>query len=136
MRAADAIEKITLRNPALLQPYKRQLLELAGRTDEKEVRWHMAQLLPRLELSEAQRAVALDILFHYLRDSSSIVKTSAMQAIVDFARCDEALAAKILPMIRELIAIGTPATRARGRKILRHLNPQRAKAYDASGRIR
>ena len=136
MRAADAIEKITLRNPGLLQPYKRQLLEFAGREKEKEVRWHMAQLLPRLELSKAQRAVALDILFDYLRDSSSIVKTFAMQAIADLARRDEALAAKILPMIRELTEIGTPAMRARGRKILRHLNPQRAKAYDASGRNR
>jgi hypothetical protein len=136
MRAADSIEKITRRKPALLQPYRRRLLDLAGRTEEKEVRWHMAQLLPRLELSMAQRSAALDILFDYLRDSSSIVKTFAMQGIVDMARENPSLTAKILPMIRELTEIGTPAMRARGRKILQHLNRQRAKAYDASGRNR
>jgi hypothetical protein len=126
MRAADAIEKITLRNPALLRPYKLQLLELVGRTDEQELRWHVAQLLPRLELSEAQRAVALDILFDYLRDSSSIVKTFAMQAIADLVRGNDMLAVKILPMIRELTEIGTPAMRARGRKILREWTPRAA----------
>jgi hypothetical protein len=126
MRAADAIEKITLRNPALLERYKKQLLELAGRTDEQEVRWHMAQLLPRLGLSEAQRTVALDILFDYLRDSSSIVKTFAMQAIDDLAGKDNTLAAKLLPMIRELTEIDTPAMRARGRKILRQWTPRTA----------
>jgi len=126
MRAADAIEKITLKNPALLQPYKKQLLELAGRTDEQEVRWHMAQLLPRLELSEAQRDVALDILFDYLHDSSSIVKTFAMQGIADLARGNKMLAVKILSMIRELTEMGTPAMRARGRKILRQWTPRTA----------
>ncbi|HYL46532.1 MAG TPA: hypothetical protein VEU52_05870 [Candidatus Limnocylindrales bacterium] len=136
LRAADAIEKITVKNPTLLQPYKRQLLEVAGRTDEKEVRWHMAQILPRLEFSARHRAAAMDILFEYLRDTSSIVKTFAMQAIADLAAEDKVLAAKVLPMIQELNEIGTPAMRARGRKILRHLNPLRAKAYDASGRTR
>lgn len=126
MRAADAIEKITLKNPALLQPYKRQLLEIACQTNEsdKEFRWHMAQLLPRLELSAAQRAVVLDILFDYLRDPSSIVRTFAMQAITDLAANDKALAAKVLPMIQELTEIGTPAMRARGRKILKQWTPR------------
>jgi HEAT repeat protein len=126
MRAADAIEKITLQRPVLLQPYKRQLLELAGQLSEKEVRWHMAQILPRLELSVRHRAAALDILFEYLRDTSSIVKTFAMQAIADFAAEEKALAVKVLPMILQLTETGTPAMRARGRRILRRWTPQAA----------
>lgn len=119
MRAADAIEKITRKNSALLHPYKKRLLELAGRADGKEVRWHLAQLLPRLDLSTGKRNVARDILFDYLRDSSSIVKTFAMQAIAELTQKDKALAAGVLPMIRQLTEIGTPAMRARGRKIVR-----------------
>jgi HEAT repeat protein len=126
MRAADAIEKITFRRPVLLQPYKRQLLELAGQMSEKEIRWHMAQILPRLELSARHRAAALDILFEYLRDTSSIVKTCAMQAIADLAAEDKVLTTKVLPMIRELTEVGTPAMRARGRRILRQWTPQAA----------
>jgi hypothetical protein len=55
MRAADAIEKITVDRPELLLPYKRDLLELAASSGEKEFRWHMALLLPRLKLRVSGR---------------------------------------------------------------------------------
>lgn len=128
MRAADAIEKITLQRPELLRPYKKKVLEIAGRTDQQEIRWHMALLIPRLPLSPGDRAVSVDILFDYLRDKSSIVKTFAMQALADLSAQDETLKRKILPLLEELTEIGTPAMRARGRKLLQHLNRRRAKA--------
>lgn len=128
MRAADAIEKITAQRPELLRPFKKRLLAIAGGTDQQEVRWHAALMIPRLELTAKERAVAVDILFDYLRDRSSIVKTWAMQGLSELAGKDSSLRAIILPLIEELTEIGTPAMRARGRKILQHLNRQRAKA--------
>jgi HEAT repeat protein len=128
MRAADAIEKITAQRPELLRSFKRKVLEVAGSTDQQEVRWHAALMIPRLELTSRERAVAADILFDYLRDRSSIVKTFAMQALADLAGEDSSLQVKIIPLLEELTEIGTPAMRARGRKILRRLNRQRAKA--------
>jgi hypothetical protein len=128
LRAADAVEKITVRRPELLRRFKRRLLAVAGSADQQEVRWHAALMIPRLELTAKERAVAVDILFDYLRDRSSIVKTFAMQGLSDLASNDSALRAKILPLLEELTEIGTPAMRARGRKILQHLNRQRAKA--------
>jgi hypothetical protein len=119
MRAADAIEKITAQRPELLQPFKRKLLAIAGSSDQQEIRWHAALMLPRLALSRKERVVALDILFDYLRDKSSIVKTFAMQAIWDLASADPKLKAQIIPLIEELTLIGTAAMRARGRKLLR-----------------
>jgi hypothetical protein len=118
MRSADAIEKITTRRPELLQPHKRKLLAVAGSTDQQEIRWHAALIIPRLKLTPKERAVALDILFDYLGDKSSIVKTWAMQAIWDLAASDAKLKAQIIPLIEELTQVGTPAMRARGRKIL------------------
>jgi hypothetical protein len=118
MRAADAIDKITARRPELLRPYKRRLLAIAGSSEQQEIRWHAALIIPRLELTKKERAVALDILFDYLRDKSSIVKTFAMQAIWDLASADEKLKAQIIPLIEELTQVGTAAMRARGRKIL------------------
>jgi HEAT repeat protein len=126
MRAADAVEKITVRRPELLQPFKKKLLAVAGSTDQQEVRWHAALMIPRLKLTARERAVAVDIFFDYLRDRSSIVKTWAMQALFDLACNDSSLLAKILPLVEELTEIGTPAMRARGRKILQHLNRRRA----------
>jgi len=118
MRSADVIEKVTARRPELLHPYKRKLLAIAASTDQQEVRWHAALIMPRLKLTAKERHVALDILFDYLRDKSSIVKTWAMQAVWDLASADASLKAQIIPLIQELTEVGTPAMRARGRKIL------------------
>jgi len=118
MRAADALEKITVQRPELLRPHKRTLLEISGRTRQQEVRWHMALLLPRMDLRAKERTTAVDILFDYLSDKSSIVKTCAMQGLAGLAAQDAALKAKILPLLKELTEIGTPAMRARGRRLL------------------
>jgi HEAT repeat protein len=121
MRAADAIEKITRARPELLRPRKRKLLALAARAKDKEFRWHMALMLPRLHLSATERTAAVDILYEYLRDSSRIVRTWAIEGLVDFAREDQKLMPRVLPLVREFTENGTPAMRARGRKILKQL---------------
>jgi hypothetical protein len=118
MRAADALEKITAQRPALLRPHKKTILEISGRTRQQEVRWHMAALFPRMSLRAKERAVAVDILFDYLRDKSSIVKAFAMTGLAGLAAEDAALRARILPLLKRLTNIGTPAMRARGRKLL------------------
>jgi hypothetical protein len=130
MRAADAVEKITAQRPDLLRPFKRKLLAIAGSSSQQEVRWHAALILPRVALTSKERAVALDILFDYLRDKSSIVKTFAMQAIWDLAATDPKLKAQIIPLIEELTLVGTAAMRARGRKLLRQRNiaPQHSRS--------
>ena len=121
MRAADAIEKITRARPGLLIPYKKKLLEIAASAEEKELRWHMAFLLPRLRLAASERAAAVDILYEYLKDSSSIVKTWAMQGLGELGRNDRGLMARVRPLVEELSETGTPAMRARGRKLLKEL---------------
>ena len=55
MRTADAVEKVTRVRPELLAPHKKSLIRLAGDTDQQEVRWHMAQILPRLALKPDER---------------------------------------------------------------------------------
>jgi len=118
MRGADAVEKVSLRHPEYLQPHKDFLIGLAATSQEKEVRWHMAQILPRLSLRTAERRRAVELLLSYCNDGSSIVKTFAMQALADFARQSPALRPAILLHLRELTATGTPAMKARGRKLL------------------
>jgi hypothetical protein len=128
MRAADVAEKVTARRPDLLQPHKKNLFTIAGGSDQQEVRWHAALMIPRLKLTSKERAVAVNILFDYLRDRSSIVKTFAMQGLATLASTDPQLRGKVLPLLRELAEVGTPAMRARGRKLLQHLNRQGTKA--------
>ncbi|MEK7323777.1 MAG: hypothetical protein AAB217_00810, partial [Chloroflexota bacterium] len=40
MRAADAVEKITLEHPEYLRPYKKKLIKQVAQIEQQEVRWH------------------------------------------------------------------------------------------------
>jgi HEAT repeat protein len=121
MRAADAVEKVTREHPEFLQPWKRQLLGTVSTQEDKELRWHVAQMLPRLRLTPSEQKVVLRILKIYLEDESSIVKTCSMQALADLAAQDERLLAEVTPLIERLTRTGTPAMMSRGRKLLKRL---------------
>jgi hypothetical protein len=121
MRAADAAEKVTLRRPDLLKPFKAKLLRLLDEATQQELRWHLAQMVPRLALSTKDRVRATTALKCHLEDKSSIVKTSAMQALADLAGADDELIPKIKQLLTTLTESGTPAMKARGRKLLRQL---------------
>jgi hypothetical protein len=118
MRAADAIEKATRSHPELLQPYKRQILKKVAAIDQKEVRWHVALMLSRLRLTSKEREWAASILFDYLEDKSSIVRTFAMQGLADLAFLDPQLRGRVVPLLEFLATSGSPAMRSRGRKLL------------------
>ncbi len=118
MRAADAMEKATRSYPQLLQPFKRKLLALLAEATQQELRWHLAAMAPRMTLSAAERKRALAALTSYLKDRSSIVKTSALQAMVELTISDRKLFPPIVNLLRKSAQTGTPAMRARARKLL------------------
>lgn len=121
MRCADAAEKISIKHPEYLVPYKQLLIEGLSRIDQKEVRWHIAAMLPRLPLNEDERQRVTGILRNYTNDSSSIVNTFAMQALADIAEQDKNLRPGVLKQIEALCETGTPAMRARGKRLLQKL---------------
>ena len=122
MRAADAVEKLSADMPELLRPFKEPLLTDIAAVQQQEVRWHVAQMLPRLDLSLAERRQALAIQRGYLDGRSKIVKTFAMQAMADLALQEPALRPEVVPLLRELTQTGSPAMRSRGQKLLRKLD--------------
>jgi hypothetical protein len=121
MRSADVIEKVTARRPEYLRPYKSLLLQEIATSQQQEVRWHVAQMIPRLDLSAQERDQAVALLLSYLEDRSRIVKTFSMQALADLAREDAGLRSRVLPILQELATTGSPAMRSRGRKLLGEL---------------
>jgi hypothetical protein len=118
MRAADAAEKVTRENHEFLRPYKEELLGLMSETPEQELRWHLAVMVPRLELSLKEKQRAISWLHAYLEDRSSIVKTFALQGLADLAREDSSLVPGVTETLREATRSGTPAMKARSRKLL------------------
>ncbi len=87
MRAADAIEKITKFHPELLDGYKEKLFDLCKTASHKELKWHLAQLLPRLTLPKDDRERAFGILAGWLSDktNSKIVRVNALQGLYDLS---------------------------------------------------
>jgi hypothetical protein len=121
MRSADVIEKFTLRHPEYLQPYKDKLLyEIAG-IDQKEVRWHLCQIIPRLKLSENEINYAFILCKKYLHDKSSLVKTFAMQALFDLAQLNKNILPEVKIIINSCLKNGTPAMKSRARKLIHQL---------------
>ena len=121
MRCADAMEKITAEHPEYLQPFKAKLIHQVAKSEQQEVRWHVAQMIPRLDLSVEEREVVVAILLDYLNDRSKIVRTFSMQALADLADEDAHLRDQLIPLLEELAETGSPAMRSRGQKLLRKL---------------
>ena len=118
-RAADAAEKVSAVQPELLKPYKTELLGLLAEAQQIELRWHLAQMIPRLQLTKEEILRAAQTLQLYLEDRSSIVRTFALQAFADLSRSD----AELRPLVKEIseqsIVRGTAAMKARARNLLK-----------------
>lgn len=123
MRAADAAEKITAERPELLRPFKVALIEQVAQLSQREIRWHVAQMLPRLDLDPGERDQVVKILLGYLEGESAIVKVHAMQGLADLAGDDASLRDQLIPILEDLVRSGSAAVKKRGRKLLAELEP-------------
>ena len=119
MRSADVLEKVTLIHPEYLLPYRELLLGTLAGIEQPEVRWHVAPMLVRIPLSEREQMAVVEILMSYMHAPSSIVKTFAMQALLDLGVQYEPLRELVLDAIREQLLDATPAMKSRGRKLLK-----------------
>jgi hypothetical protein len=132
-RAADVLERLTRGpesrlaphlgdrriGPRALDRWKDSLIGLLGEAEPRKLRWNLAFVIPRLELTVAEARRAAATLNTFLDDSSSIVKTAAMHGLADLARHDPAMLPGVVDLLRVLSRSGTPAMRARGRILLK-----------------
>ncbi len=108
-----------MEKPDWLRRYCGRLLHDVAPIEQKEVRWHVAQMLGRVLLTPRQRERALELLEEYLCSSDSqIVKVSALQALADLAKLDRSLRPKVLRLIKAAMRSGSPSLKARARKLL------------------
>lgn len=127
MRAADALERVARVVPRELDSYADRLLTEIAAIDQAEVRWHVAQILPRLTLDEAQRWRAAALMVAWFEHGESrIVRTSALQAMVDLAEYDAPLRELAAEMMRAALRSGVPSLAARARRILNPLQVDEA----------
>lgn len=125
MRAADALEKATRGHPEWLARFKHRLLDEIAAVPQPEVRWHVAQMLPRVPLDTREEARAVRIVLRYLDDESRIVKTCSMQALAEFASRNRRLQPRVVRILEMATRTGSPAMRSRGRRLLTELRRER-----------
>jgi hypothetical protein len=101
------------------------LIEARPETHPKKLRWNLALVLGRLPLTVADCRRAAPVLYSWLDDPSSIVKTAALQALADMTRFDPASLPAVLDLLRIHSRSGTAAMRARSRNLLKRLDRQK-----------
>ena len=121
MRAADVLEKVSRQRLGELQPYTSALLGLFEETEQQELRWHLALILPRLRLDGNERHRTSRTLQQCLTAKSSIVRTFALQGLSDLAAQEPAFMPLALDALRTAERNGTPAMKARSRKLMKLL---------------
>jgi hypothetical protein len=125
-RAAHALELASRDGQpgpiAQLNSVKTSLLGLLPEAQENKLRWHLALIVPRLSLGPTECARAAQSLPAWLEDpSSSIVKTMALQGLVDLTRQNHDSLPAVLDLLRIYGRGGTAAMRARSRLLLEQL---------------
>jgi hypothetical protein len=117
-RAARTLKKISEIDAGALYAWRKALLTEALHATDVRVQWNLSIVLGRLPLKGQDKSVAVDLMFERLRDKSGLNRTLAMQALMDLSEKDSPLRARVTPIVREALEGGTPAMRARARKLL------------------
>jgi len=119
MRAADAIEKITLTHKEFLQPHKRQLLSLLKGAMNKELKWHLAQLIPRVKLNKGELNDVCRILTDWVHSptESKIVRVNSLQGLFELSVQFPAVKADFDRTLSALEHEPIPSIQARVRKL-------------------
>jgi hypothetical protein len=125
MRASDALEKVCRAHPDLLQPFVPRLLGEMSRIEQASVQWHLAQILTKVQLDEAEQAVAITVLEHNLDTSSDwIVTNLTLQALATFARTSPAVQTLLIDRLHHYKNSPYKSVSSRSRKLLAEFGNQ------------
>jgi len=122
IRSADACEKVSLKHPEYLQPFKDRLINEVSKIEQQEVHWHVAQMFSYLKISKMERDRIIKILLSYIDNSKSrIVKVCSMQTLADLAEKDATIRSEIVRKLKKIVKTGSPAMVSRGKKLIDRL---------------
>lgn len=88
MHTADAIEKITIDHPQYLFKHKKELKKLFVIAKNKELKWHLALMMPRIVLRNKEWLGVWTSLKHWACDitNSRLVRVAAVQGLFEMAK--------------------------------------------------
>lgn len=119
MRAADAVQKVTLQHPEFLLPHKDQLFSLLKGGLKKELKWHLALLITRVPLDDFEvEDVWTDLSYWALNpNESKIVRVNALQGLYELTRKNRTRTDALVTIMKNLEHTNIPSLQARIRKL-------------------
>jgi hypothetical protein len=119
MKTIDVIEKVTLKNIKYLQKHKNEILNLS-KSKNIEFKWHLAQLMGRLNLTEKETDEIGRILKDWIinEKESKIVRANSLESFYDLARKNKKLEKDFNGIIKKIEEENIPSIKARIKKII------------------
>ena len=119
MRAADAIEKITLTYPEYLNRHKDEILNFCSSETNIEFKWHLALLLSRLSLTAKEQYMVFEILKKWTLNpkESKIVRANALQSLYGLSKQNETFKKDFSSIVNIVEKENVPSLNARIRKL-------------------
>lgn len=122
MRSADAVEKVTRRHPELLRPHQATLVQQLYLATQQEVRWHLAQVMPRLTWAEEEATEIVRVLTSCIdTETSAIVIVNSLQTIFDLSAVLPRFRDELKDLLKIQLETGSPAVKSRCKKLLQKL---------------
>jgi hypothetical protein len=124
MRAADAVEKVTRKHTEFLVPHKMQLLSLLQSAIHLELKWHIAQLIPRLPLDPHELQEVWSILSYWAKNpnESKIVRVNSLQGLYEISSNNPAFKKNLVSIIDTVDHELIPSLKARIKKLRKLLD--------------
>ena len=119
MRSADAIEKITLKYPGFLKLHTANLLKLIETAKHIELKWHLALIASRLDLTKKEFGKVWQILTDWANDKkeSKIVRVNSMQGLFNLLQTKQELKQDFNLIISQIEKEKIPSLNARIKKL-------------------
>ena len=117
MRAADAIEKITLKNPQFLANYTKEIIRLLKTASNKELKWHLALIATRINFNARDFEFVWNKLATWAKDKkeSKIVRVNSIQSLFKIVKPE--LKKELELILKEVESENIPSINARLKKL-------------------
>lgn len=126
LRMGNAVEKAARKNPALLLPFKTEILAAAEHSKAPEIIWHVVLLLGYLPLEEDELAFAINKLYQWLDTlEHKFVKVNCLQTLAVLAQQHDWLKNEVTETLKAALNAESAAIKARARILLKQLQPTR-----------
>lgn len=119
MRAADAIEKVTRNHPTYLEKHKVEILHYISLVQNKELKWHLAQLVTRIMMDNSEFRFVRDILERWALDpqESKICRVNALQSLSELYAIHQKNPETLLKLMNQVEDEDIPSLNARIRQL-------------------